>query len=295
MGSSMSNSLASSISVPLSKSSAIASYDVLSKTYTMIKEEIDFENLPIKYFKQYEIGCLKDGNDEDLLAKTGILALNLLGLITDTTIDSPNHWFLIAEVTNCTSDIDEMISLARNIIDKKEFIVKLLLLKDIEKNEKFIKFAVDLSNCAINLLNEYNDKWKILASKKDKNGIDLYCTTELKEIYYLLKNNADTKKISERLGGFEKVLGKMEKKIYYLIEKGSTCKGITKYSNTNDIFQHEKNNYHDNKIKCIGEYTLKRKIFIKDIDDYIKTLSDSYNLINDNCQTFVRKILENFT
>lgn len=92
----MSNSLASSISVPVSKSSAIASYDVLSKTYTMIKEEIDFENLPIKYFKQYEIGCLKDGNDEDLLAKTGILALNLLGLITDTTIDSPNHWFLIA-------------------------------------------------------------------------------------------------------------------------------------------------------------------------------------------------------
>ena len=87
----------------------------------------------------------------------------------------------------------------------------------------------------------------------------------------------------------------MEKKIYYLIEKGSTCKVITKYSYTNEIFQHEKNNYHNNEIECIGDYTLKRKIFIKDIDDYIKTLSDSYNLINDNCQAFIRNILEHFT
>ncbi len=43
------------------------------------------------------------------------------------------------------------------------------------------------------------------------------------------------------------------------------------------------------------KYTLKRKITIKDIDNYTKTLSDSYNLINDNCQTFVRNILGYFT
>ena len=33
---------------------------------------------------------------------------------------------------------------------------------------------------------------------------------------------------------------------------------------------------------------------MKDVDDYVKTLSDSYNLIDDNCQTFVRNILNRF-
>ena len=122
---SMSNSVASSISVPVSKSSAIVSYDIVSKTYSR-KKEIDFENLPIKYFKKNLIGCLKDGNDEDILARLGIISLNVVGLFNGTTIDYPDHWFLIAEVTNWKSDIDEMISFARNIIEKRELIDKFL-------------------------------------------------------------------------------------------------------------------------------------------------------------------------
>ena len=118
---SMSNSVASSISVPVSKLSAIVSYDVLSKTYTR-KKEIDFENLPIKYFKKNLIECLKDGNDEDILARLGIISLNVVGLFTGTTIDYSDHWLLIAEVTNWISDIDEMILFPRNIIEKRELI-----------------------------------------------------------------------------------------------------------------------------------------------------------------------------
>ena len=83
--------------------------------------------------------------------------------------------------------------------------------------------------------------------------------------------------------------------MYYLIEKYQQFKGITKYDNTDDIFRHEKINFHNNEVRFMEKFTLKRKITIKDIDDYTKTLSDSYNLIDDNCQTFVRNILGHFT
>ena len=64
----------------------------------------------------------KDGNVEDILARLGIISLNVFGLFTGTTIDYPDHWFLIDEVTNWISDIDEMILFPRNIIEKRELI-----------------------------------------------------------------------------------------------------------------------------------------------------------------------------
>ena len=77
-------------------------------------------------------------------------------------------------------------------------------------------------------------------------------------------------------------LSKKEIKAYYLIEKGSSVKVIMKYDNTDDIFKNEKLNYHDKRVYFMEKYLLKRKITIKDVNDYINTLSDSYNLIVDN-------------
>jgi len=302
----MGNELGSSVSVPVSKSLAISSYDALSKTYTM-KKEIDYESLPIKYFEKYSIGCLKDGSGGSIMASLGIATLNLAGLFTGTDIDYPYHWFLIAKATNWINDIDEMISLSRKIIKKREKNNEILkgfkeLLPEIKDcpnkayvTVEFFKFFGERSRKIHNLLEEYNKIYTHYSCKTDKNGLDIYCIPELQKIYRLLKNNENTEKISEYLDNFEKILEKMEKKIYYLIEKGSTCKGITKYDNIDDIFRNEKNNYHDNKIEHLSSHTLKRKITIKDIDDYVKTLSDSYNLIDDNCQTFVRNILNHFT
>ena len=39
---------------------------------------------------------------------------------------------------------------------------------------------------------------------------------------------------------------------------------------------------------------MKSKTTIKDLKKYVETLSDSYNLIDDNCQDFVRNILEHY-
>ena len=41
-------------------------------------------------------------------------------------------------------------------------------------------------------------------------------------------------------------------------------------------------------------YKLEKDITIKDIIDYVETLSDEYNLVVDNCQVFVRNILNHF-
>ena len=303
----MGNEFGSSVSVPVSKSLAISSYDALSKTYTMNKEIVDYESLPIKNFEKYSIGCLKDGSGGSIMAGLGIATLNLAGLFTGTNIDYPDHWFLIAKATNWINDIDEMISLSREIIknieEKKNLIkgfnIALTIMKG-RPNEgdmivTFFKIMGERVTKIDHLLNKYYEIYRHYSCKTDKNGLDIYCIPELYKIYILLKSNENTKEISEYLDNFEKILEKMEKKIYYLIEKGSTCKGITKYDNIDDIFRNEKNNYHDNKIEHLSSHTLKGKITIKDIDDYIKTLSDSYNLIDDNCQTFVRNILNHFT
>ena len=302
----MGNELGSSVSVPVSKSLAISSYDALSKTYTM-KKEIDYESLPIKNFEKYSIGCLKDGSGGSIMAGLGIATLNLAGLFTGTNIDYPDHWFLIAKATNWINDIDEMISLSREIIKNREenerlfkgFNIALTRMKGCpnvgDLVVKFFKIMGERGRRLDNLLEKYKEIYLHYSCKTDINGLDIYCIPELKKIYSLLKSNENTKEISEYLDNFEKILEKMEKKIYYLIEKGSTCKGITKYDNIDDIFRNEKNNYHDNKIEHLSSHTLKGKITIKDIDDYVKTLSDSYNLIDDNCQTFVRNILNHFT
>ena len=113
------NCLAFIISVPISKSSAVDSYDILSKNETK-QIEVNIGDLPIKYFKKYKICCLKDGSTEDISSVLEISVLNIFGLFTNTTIDYPDHWFLIATAQNWANDIDEIISYSKEIIEEKK-------------------------------------------------------------------------------------------------------------------------------------------------------------------------------
>ena len=111
-------SAASAPYVPISKASAAS---VCESDAEQLKIEYEL-SLPIKCFTKYEINCLKDGSDEQEWSIFGIGLLNLLGLFTNTTIDYPEHWFLIAKATNWTKDIDNMISIVRTIIVSQKLI-----------------------------------------------------------------------------------------------------------------------------------------------------------------------------
>ena len=300
-GTTFPNGLASVISVPISKSSAVASYDILSKTKAK-QIEVNIENLPVKYFNQYRIGCLKDGSTENILSGLGIFTLNIFGAFTETEIDYPDHWFLIAKASNWTNDIDEIISYTREIIEEKKKIERMYEVLPKFGNELtenifriFIKLIEDSTKKINDLFKKYSNKCQCYFSKNHENEFEKFCGVELFKIYLKLKKNNDIQTTSKYIDEFEKKLSKKENKVYYLIEKGSNAKGITKHDNIDDIFKIEKENYHYNKIEFMKKYSLKRKITIKDINDYVKTLSDSYNLIDDNCQTFVRNILAHFT
>ena len=85
-----------------------------------------------------------------------------------------------------------------------------------------------------------------------------------------------------------------KEKIYYLIEKGENGKTVRYFKNIDEIINEEKKNYHGNEVRYIESYKLEKDVTIKDIIDYVETLSDEYNLVDDNCQVFVRNILDHF-
>ena len=129
--------LASSISVPIAKSSAAVSYHMFWKT-ELKQNEIVIENFPIKYFEKYGINCLEDKSDANIWAGIGIATLNVVGLFTNTSIDYPEHWFLIAKASNWANEIDEIISLLRQIIKNKQEIElynKMFLSLDAKKKQ----------------------------------------------------------------------------------------------------------------------------------------------------------------
>ena len=138
---------------------------------------------PIKTFRQYRISCIED-ETLDGLATIGISLLNnILGSASNTKIDYPDHWFLIA------------------------------------------------------------------VTKSDK---------------------------------------------YYLIEKGENGKNISYFDDIHEAKNYVMDNYYNNRIELMDIYKLNEDINIKDVFDYVKTLSNDYNLIDNNCQTFVRNILNHY-
>jgi len=287
-------SAASAPYVPISKASAASVCESDAKQI-----EIEYElSLPIKCFTKYEINCQKDGSDEQEWSMIGISVLNLLGLFTNTTIDYPVHWFLIAKATNWTKDIDNMISIVRQIIGGQKLIAtgSKLMSSSNSKTKSFIqKFISFCSKRLTELSEQYLENLKNLEFIGKNSEFEMICLEKLFLIYLDIMEKKDDKTISQHLDELIKCLEEKETKVYYLIEKNEGYKGITKYDSIDDILKFEKSNYHDNKVCECSTKNLKDKTTIKDIDDYIKTLSDSYNLIDDNCQTFVRNILDHFT
>jgi hypothetical protein len=287
-------SAASAPYVPISKASAAS---VCESDAEQLKIEYEL-SLPIKCFTKYEINCLKDGSDEQEWSIFGIGVLNLLGLFTNTTIDYPEHWFLIAKATNWTKDIDNMISIVRQIILSQKLIAtgSRLMSSSNSKKKSSIQNVISFCSKKLTELSEkYFEKLNNLKFIGEYPEFEMICLEKLLLIYLDLMEKKDYKTISQDLNELIKCLEEKETKVYYLIEKNEGYKGITKYNSIDDILEFEKKQYHYNKVRECYTENLKDKTTIKDIDDYIKTLSDSYNLINDNCQTFVRNILDHFT
>ena len=86
--------------------------------------------------------------------------------------------------------------------------------------------------------------------------------------------------------------GEKTKKLYYLIEKTDKSKGVDLYYDIDAIKRDERNNYNNNNCTYLKCCSLKRDTTIKDLLSFIKyNTSDKYDLIEDNCQDFVRCIL----
>ena len=82
-------------------------------------------------------------------------------------------------------------------------------------------------------------------------------------------------------------------RVYYLIEKGNKGKKIIKPFLTDiEIFNEIQKTYENNKVEPIKKFKVNKKLTIEDIHEYISTLPDTYNLIVDNCQDFVKNILD---
>ena len=76
-----------------------------------------------------------------------------------------------------------------------------------------------------------------------------------------------------------KIKNKIKKEVtnYYVIEKVETEKMIRWFDNKEKTLQDMSETYNYNKKEIMEEYTFSKNISIKDIIDFIKTLSDSYN------------------
>ena len=75
------------------------------------------------------------------------------------------------------------------------------------------------------------------------------------------------------------IKNKIKKEVtnYYVIEKVETEKMIRWFDNKEKTLQDMSETYNYNKKEIMEEYTFSKNISIKDIIDFIKTLSDSYN------------------
>ena len=272
-----------SVASSASKSSAASSYDSSSKG-SKWKNDLTEKDLEICKLTKYEISCLKDGSDGQGWANFGIGLLNIFG----GNYDYPDHWFLIAETKpkNFMKDIVGtyiMSTLFLSIFEgwreadtknKKE-------VKKFDKN----KFISLLYEPLILLLDPKNNK----ESNPLKFLHEIYKKEIMEDIVTKLKDMKNGKKVDFDIQKFTKVY-------YFLIEKGEGGKTVKYYENVDDILYEESKNYHWNEASPEGHYYLdNKKITIKDLKNYVETLSDSYNLIDDNCQDFVRNILEHYS
>ena len=260
-------------------SSAASSYDSSSKSNKWNNDLTELD-LKINKLTKYEISCMNGGQG---WAEFGISVLNLFG----GNYDYPDHWFLIAETkpTNFIKDILGRISLIG--ILSSIFGPLLDNLKNVDttaKNKKEVK-KFDINN--IN---------KILTVLIEKCPMSLLQQIYGEEIVAgLVKKLKEIKEIKELADLFKDLDNeKYTKTIYFLIEKGANGKVVKHYETKSEILEKESDNYHNNECNEIGQYYMNNKTTIKELKRYVETLSDSYNLIDDNCQDFVRNILNHY-
>ena len=275
----------SASSIPFSKSSAASFYDSSSKSdkweNLFLWSDLD---ICIDSIKRCEISVLKDGSGTKNLSEVGIGILNLFG----GDFDYPDHWFLIAKTKpiNIIS-IQIFISL---VVSSAVYNIKKMGKEKIEEAELNKIFADDLLNKF--QIEEGKDGEEI---RTEQGKINSIYKCELKEVIEKLKNIKDGKDNISNLIKFVNEDERFTKVGYFLIEKGSDGKIVEYYNSEQEIFDEEKDTYYQNEIGGKETYQMKYKeTTIKNIRDYVKTLSDSYNLIDDNCQVFVRKILSRF-
>jgi len=276
-------------SVPASKSSAASSYDSSSKSDKW-NNVLTKMNLEINKLTRYEISCMEDGSEGQGWAEFGIGVLNFFG----GDVDYPDHWFLIAETKpkNLFKEILGIITLGSFLVpffeELKHVDTKAEKKKEVKKvdiNEYFGKILKVIILC---LDSQNKDKEK----NPFKDLHEIYGKEIMEDIVKKLKDIKDMKDIQNLLKNLDSE--KYTKVFYFLIEKGGNGKTVQYYEKVGDILKKENENYNDNECYPKKDYYMKSKTTIKDLKKYVETLSDSYNLIDDNCQDFVRNILKHY-
>lgn len=246
-------SISSSASLPLSKASIAESLgNIVGKDN--VEKTLLF---PITDMASYEIGLLKEGNGPQSAAVLGTIALNFIGIFTNTEVPYPYHHFLIAVAKDSSIVANE---LKNGFVKGEEYLKK-------EREE--LKKIADSPDASF-------------AEKKEARMIMSF--SPLKYLVYNIMNGLKTSIVNDGT-------------VYYLIEKGggeNAIKTIKPFKTIFDIFEEMKSVYHNNKITPIKTYKVKKKLTIEDIHKYISTLPNSYNAINDNCQHFVSNIIEHY-
>ena len=308
----MSKSLVCSIaSVPISKSSAASSYDSSSKSggwkndFSIASGSFLKEHLKITNIWQYEIPILENGTQG--WAEAGIGVLNIFGMFSGNPIDYPDHWFLIAE----TVPLNLMgITFAMNY-----FVLCLKYGCDKEKKEKIPEIALSYNIYMLSPeegekeYNELNEEIKGYIkslnsmfgnSKKNKTfreDLILFYGENLvkKMLEKLISLKKENRQFLDFLREFEQDK-EFTKQGYFLIEKGENGKSIKCYSSIDAIKADERKNYNYNEPKEKHHYNMVNKdCTIQYVRKIAEKLSNSYNVVDNNCQDFVRNILLNLS
>ena len=142
-------------------------------------------------------------------------------------------------------------------------------------------------------IKEYLPKYiKSICDPEDNILYEIYEEEIMADLVKKLKEMKEPKELTDLLKDFKNE--KYIKACYFLIEKGANGKVVKHYKTKSEILEKESDNYHNNECNEIGKYYMNNKTTIKELKRYVETLSDSYNLIDDNCQHFVRNILNHY-
>ena len=268
-----------------SKSSAASSYDSSSKS-SKWENDLAEKELEIYKLSKYEISCLEDGSDSQGWAEFGIGFLNFCG----GNYDYSDHWFLIAE-TKPKNFMKDVLGKYCGLMVVKLWVTSWALAdstNEKKRQEKKIELEKLKSNFYEPLILLLDPKNKDKESNPFKFLHEIYKKEIMEDMVQQLKDIKNGKK--DKLD-----CEKLTEVYYFLIEKGQEGKTVKYYKNVDDILKAESENYHFNKADHKEDYYMNnKKITIKDLNNFVRTLSDSYNLIDDNCQDFVRNILKHY-